>query len=878
MLRRFITLTLSIIAGVTLFIGLSLVMACTTTGATPATPSAIPQAPSPSTATVEPAHESAPGMSEASYELAGAVFNDVDGDGWWNPDAEPLELTPVSMTLYAYDPALSDVPLSDASSEPWGALLKTSLSGSGRFTFTGLSPGGYVVAVTPPAGQLASTPTRRPVRLPAGSPASGLIFGLTPVHDTAGRATGLVFDDANNDGRQTPGERGLAGVPVTVTGAALDGAPIVSVTLTFTDGSFSLPLPAGEMTLAAGMAGRIATGPAHFTRVISTHQASEVQFAQSGRPNILFILSDDQPYQTVIGDGERMTGVLETVSERVMPRTWADIFGQGLVFTDAHITTGPSRPSRASLYTGSYAHRHGVIDNGAQLTETAFMSYPNVASRLASLGYYNGLVGKYLNNYPFDEIDPNDKPDAFDYWAHRCESNSLNASARRCYEYWAAEFNLITGSVDGTSVVTAGWSLHTGYVPYFERDLALDFLTLAAGQPQPFFLLFAPLSPHSQTTFTVDYKWPDPAPDELAPALILTSEIGEHRPLSFNVVTHTSPYYLQAGPSLAGDDLALSDMLRLGTLQSLQSLDRIVYSLTQRLDALGMYTNTVVVFLSDNGYLYGEHKGVRKSKAYQESTHVPFAVRYPAVIQQPRVAPDLVANIDVAPTLLDLAGDTGVITPAMDGLSLAPLFTSTAPLSPNRALVIEGWAAEVPPVNPPFAAIRTGDYLYVENECDIAEFYPVTDTWQMTNTAVTPDDFDAQETQARARLAALGLSRGTMACARVFGGVHASLTSTVPYARPGSQVVISYGVGPSLTVRRLDAASGSYTTTSRAAYATEGFVISPNVPVTLTVRGPFGAARPEQYVFEAGFAPGSTNGPFDFDVVARRAFVPVVWK
>ena len=825
-----------------------------------------------------------------SGTLAGAIYVDNDDDGQWALDAEPLALAPLTITLYTYDSARGDPALGDQ----FGAPILTLLSSSGRFTFTGLTPGGYVVAVSPLPGFLPTTLIRRPTLLTANQPPPDLAFGLKPVPASAasnangagtgaGRANGIVFDDANNDGRLTPGERGLAGVIVTVTLHQAGVAPIT--TTTRSDGAFGLPLPAGVATFTAGLAGRIATGPDRLSRAIEPGQSGEVRFAQSSRPNFLFILTDDQPYQTVVGDGDQMTGVLETVSERVMPHTWANIFAQGLVFTDAHVATPLCCPSRANFFSGRYAHNTGVIDNAIPLAQTGYLSAATVVSYLASLGYYNGLVGKYLNNYRFDVVDTAHKPPEFDYWVHRCESNDVSPGAQQCYEYWGASFNVYT------LAAPSGWTLKDGYVPYIERDYALDFIDAASQRSQPFFLVYASLSPHSQTTLSPrppgvkTHKWADPAPDEPTATLILSAEVGLHRPPSFNVVAATSPSYLRAGPVLAGSDLSLSDNLRLGMLQSLQSFDRTVLSLTQRLDALGMTTNTVVIFISDNGFLFGEHKAVRKTKVYQESTRVPFAIRYPALLETSRVVSQLAANIDVAPTILDLAGFTGTITPAMDGLSLAPLFTSTEPLSPDRALVIEGWAPELPPIHPPYAAIRTSTYLYVENQCDAPEFYAVTDTWQLTNTATTPDAFDPQEAEARDRLAGMGLGRGTQACARAFGGIYlalagrapATVLQAVPYAGANGQVVIAYGAGLSATRRNAVTLSGAYTTALYGNYQgmdkTEGFVISPNVPTTVTLQG-FGAVSPTAYVFTQGFAPGSTNGPYDFHIIA---FAESVW-
>jgi N-acetylglucosamine-6-sulfatase len=139
---------------------------------------------------------------------------------------------------------------------------------------------------------------------------------------------------------------------------------------------------------------------------------------------------------------------------------------------------------------------------------------------------------------------------------------------------------------------------------------------------------------------------------------------------------------------------------------------------------------TMVFYLSDNGMHYGEHRLTSKNTYYEEAVRVPFAIRYPPLIPKPHTDNRVVANIDIAPTLYELAGLP--IPKNVDGLSLTGLFKPDTTW--REGILLEGW-----PPRGVYSAIHTEQYLYAETVGDIAELYDLKlDPYELTNLAKDP--------------------------------------------------------------------------------------------------------------------------------------------
>jgi N-acetylglucosamine-6-sulfatase len=407
--------------------------------------------------------------------------------------------------------------------------------------------------------------------------------------------------------------------------------------------------------------------------LISPESQSANQDAE--RPNFLIIITDDQRLDTM----------------QYMPRTQALIGDQGVTFSSAYATTPLCCPSRSSILTGLYAHNHRVHLNYNKL------AFTTVVQMLGQHGYRTGLAGKYLNSYP----KVNDPPlPEFDMWV----------------SFEGIVYYDPTLNVNGT------WQVIEGYQTDIFRDYAIDFIRDSTESTQPFLLIYAPSAPHLPSL-----------PKQGDEDLFL--DLPAHRPPGFNEAdVSDKPAWLQERPLISNKLIKNEiDKKLLPGLQSLVAVDAAIAEIMHELEEQGVIDNTLVIFLSDNGYFWGEHRLVRgKSFAYEEAIHVPFMLRYPPLVNQPSIEDALVANIDIAPTLYDLAG----VTPPypMDGLSLVPLLTHEPGW--REHLLIEGWSDKrtQPGEAPSYQAIHTGRYVYIETQGDLAEFYDLeADPGQLDN-------------------------------------------------------------------------------------------------------------------------------------------------
>lgn len=384
------------------------------------------------------------------------------------------------------------------------------------------------------------------------------------------------------------------------------------------------------------------------------------------RPNFLIIITDDQRYDTM----------------EYMPNTQQLIFDEGVTFSKGYVTTPFCCPSRSSILTGMYAHNHWVHVNEETL------QFKTMVEDIHRNGYFTGLVGKYLNSWKGET-----RPE-YDFWVSFWGGTMKN--------YYDPDLD-----VNGT------WSKHEGYATYLFRDYVLQFLDEASQQSKPFLLIFAPNAPHAPYTIAKEDS-------------LLYQDLPAHRPVSFNEEDISDkPLSIADSPALTEDEITVIDNTRRRQILTLTALDRTIPDIINKLAETGELDNTVIIFLSDNGKHWGEHRLDSKSTAYEESVKVPFAIRYPGLIPIPYIEDRLVANIDIAPTLYEMSETK--IPETVDGISLVGLFSGDVEWRDH--LLLEAW-----PDRGVWTAIHTGDAIYIETEGDLSEFYDLTiDPFEMEN-------------------------------------------------------------------------------------------------------------------------------------------------
>jgi len=382
------------------------------------------------------------------------------------------------------------------------------------------------------------------------------------------------------------------------------------------------------------------------------------------RPNIVFILADDHAAQALgaYGSTSAHTPNLDRLA------------AQGLRFDNAFCGNAICSPARASVLTGLHSHAHGVVDNATRF-DGALPTFPKA---LGAAGYRTALVGKWHLK---------SDPTGFDHWEVFPDQG----------EYY-----------DPVLVSPRGKRTVAGYTSEVVTDLALDWLEQQRGDDTPFLLCLNHKAPHR--------SWA-PGPRELE--LYAGEELPEPATLfddystraagavaqEMSVARHLSEYDLKLGAPHARGDEAIAAWRRAydeenaalarqplegdartrwnyqryakDYLRCVAGVDASVGRVLEWLERAGLTDATLVIYASDQGFFVGEHGWYDKRWMYEESLRLPLIVRWPGVIEPGRVEERLVQNIDLAPTLCDVASATPL--PNAHGTSLLPLLEGRTP-------------------------------------------------------------------------------------------------------------------------------------------------------------------------------------------------------
>ena len=389
------------------------------------------------------------------------------------------------------------------------------------------------------------------------------------------------------------------------------------------------------------------------TGLVAAQGARVPAVAQAPKPpDILLLLTDDQrPSQL-----DPMTNVRSLLQDR------------GVTF-DRGITPDPlCCPSRVSILRGQTSQRHGVWANagkygGLARVKKLGLETSTAATWLQSAGYRTGLIGKYLNGY--DPAGASYVPPGWDYWRGMTRSEVLPGGGY--FSYGISENGV--ERLYGTSPADYSTSVFTSY--------AHDFITTTPAD-QPLFLYLSYRAPHTPFTPAPAY-----ASDPRCNAVKTVSNP------AFNEADMTdAPTFLAKRPLLTTNQIKQSGTLKpQKACRSLLSVDDSVATVLADLEATGRLSNTLIVYTSDNGVLFGEHRWQGKKLPYVESDHVPFVIRYDPLTaaRAGTVSHALVENLDLASTWAQVAGITPPIT--QDGMSLIPLLDGSASTVRSEALL-----------------------------------------------------------------------------------------------------------------------------------------------------------------------------------------------
>lgn len=404
--------------------------------------------------------------------------------------------------------------------------------------------------------------------------------------------------------------------------------------------------------------------------------------AQGARPNVVVIQTDDQP--------------AGTLTSRVMPRTHRLLVRPGTEFLDYVVTTPLCCPSRASLLTGQYGHNNGVLQNSYRSLRQKVSILP---AWLWSAGYRTSHVGKYMNDFPLG-----DGPGSgWEGWATKNDSS-----------YYAYRLHYR----DRLRSYGRKPQDHFGRVV---AQRAASEVHRMSGR-RPFYLQADFPAPHAAGIDPTGRCSGEAVPDPRDRGAFHRASMP--RPPSFDEEDTSDKPGFVAGrtPLSKGDRRRLRRGYRC-SLASLRSVDRGVGRIVQALRRSRELEETAIVFVSDNGFFYGEHRIMEgKHFPYEEAIRVPMVLRPPAAMlpRAPATVSVPVANIDLAPTILGFARARPCSTfgrcRTMDGLSLLPVLRGRK--LPPRDLLVEmddpNPLARGKPCR--YAGVRTPSRVYVEYE------------------------------------------------------------------------------------------------------------------------------------------------------------------
>lgn len=398
-----------------------------------------------------------------------------------------------------------------------------------------------------------------------------------------------------------------------------------------------------------------------------------VKAQSADRPNFIFIITDDQRWDAM-GVVQREQGDKARFPWFTTPNL-DRLAGEGVRFRNAFVTYSLCSPSRAAILTGRYNHLNGVANN------STFFPMNNVtySGLMRDAGYETAYFGKFHHG---KQHGP--RP-----------GFNINYSFIDQGIYFNCPFE-----INGTMTPTSGW------VDDVTTDFALDFLKQPHDRPFSMYIGFKtphePVQPPDRTKDLYADKLGAIVPNLTIPPIFRQSESD----LRFKQEAETA---IREGRGAR---------ITLDYFRCIKALDDDIGRILKALDDLNLAENTVVVFTSDNGSYIGEHCLHDKRSIYDESLRVPMLVRYPKLIPAGKVLDDLVLNIDVAPTFLNLAGIP--VPSEMQGRSWRPLLIGE-PTDWRKSFLAEYFIEREYPNTPTLFGLRTESHKLVK--------YPGHDDW-----------------------------------------------------------------------------------------------------------------------------------------------------
>lgn len=411
--------------------------------------------------------------------------------------------------------------------------------------------------------------------------------------------------------------------------------------------------------------------------VITGCNTATKETSQTKRPNIIVVLVDDMRWDEY---GEAGHNYIKTPNiDRIAK--------EGVSFKNAFSTTPLCSPSRASFLTGQYAHTNGIVDNQAHNELSHQLN--TFPKQLHENGYATAFVGKWhMGN------DDTPRP-GFDYWA------SLRGQGE---------------AIDPGLNINGKQQTIQGYVTDILIDQSLQFINQK--REQPFLLYLAHKALHPNVV-----QRDDGSTSNIAQGGFVAAD--RHKGMYDSVLFNRRPNYnipplnkpalsrkIDGLPPLSAETSTKEKTIRERS-EMLMAVDEGLGAILKALENKGELDNTIIIFTSDHGYWYGEHcLDEERRLAYEEAIRIPMLVRYPSLIKAGSTNEQMVLSIDLAPTLLDIAGVTA--GNPIQGKSWVPIFNETVN-DWRKSFLVEYYSDIVFPrmLNMGYKAVRNQQYKYI---------------------------------------------------------------------------------------------------------------------------------------------------------------------
>jgi len=436
------------------------------------------------------------------------------------------------------------------------------------------------------------------------------------------------------------------------------------------------------------------------------------------KPNFLFILVDDQPHDAV-GFSERYPFLKTPNIDKLA--------SEGVNIKNFFVTQSICSPSRASFLTGTYPHIHGVNQNN-KFVDPDWDTYAPYSVHLQKNGYETAHIGKI-------------------HMAHKRGKKHI----RPGFDYWFSfigQGQYFDPRVNDNGIETQ----EKGYITDILTKKTVDWLENKRDSNKPFSLNLWHKAVHEKhlpaprhKDLFKNEKLPEPPHDTHKETFKGKPEWQRRKTFGFK---------WKKGDIIPAElkekKWPINKYKNMQLLRSLIAVDESLGKVIEALEKIGELENTVIIYSSDNGYFMGEHTFKDKRLAYENSIRVPMIIRYPRLIKESTEIDEQCLNIDLAPTILELAG---IDKPNyMQGESMLDIITGKKNSKWRKSILFEYYVDDAwPYAGPDQLAVRTNQFKLVDNflENDIDELYDLINDPGEMNNLINDEEYETIELELR---------------------------------------------------------------------------------------------------------------------------------